>query len=118
MPSALEGIRVLELAPTLPGPYCGRLLAELGADVIKVEAPTGDPLRGLMPDVFRAANRGKRSVVLDLKRAGVAATVERLAVWADVVLEGYRPGVAERLGVGPEHLRAVNPRIVYCRISG
>jgi crotonobetainyl-CoA:carnitine CoA-transferase CaiB-like acyl-CoA transferase len=115
----LDGIRVLEFAWTLPGPYCGLLLAELGADVIKVEPPGfGDSLRQFMPGMFSVFNRGKRSLTLDLKREGASEVVSRLVSLADVVVEGFRPGVAERLGIDASKVRSLNDRLVYCSISG
>jgi crotonobetainyl-CoA:carnitine CoA-transferase CaiB-like acyl-CoA transferase len=110
---------VLEFAWTLPGPYCGQLLADLGASVVKVEPPErGDSLRSVMPGMFAAFNRGKSSLSLDLKNPRSAAVIERLAKAADVVVEGFRPGVADRLGIGSTHLRRINPSLVYCSISG
>jgi alpha-methylacyl-CoA racemase len=126
MTGALGGIRVLDLSRLLPGPFCSLLLADFGADVIKVEDHgMGDYVRWAepMPDhgrsaMFGALNRGKRSIRLDLKQpAGVEAFV-RLAATADVVLESFRPGVMDRLGVGYERLKHKNPGIVYCAISG
>src|SRR5437899_9756518 len=113
----LAGLRVLDLTVWRPGPYATQLLAEIGAEVLKVEPPGGDPMRAY-PDLFASLNANKRSLVLDLKdRAGRARLLE-LAADADVVIEGFRPGVAERLGAGYEHVRAVNPRAIYCSISG
>lgn len=124
-PKPLRGLRVLDLTRLLPGPLASRHLTELGAEVIKIEEPgTGDPGRSLGPmgdahsAFFELLNRGKRSLQLDLKQAEGVAVLLRLAQDADVVLEGFRPGVAARLGVGWEALRAVNPRLVYCAISG
>ena len=117
MPGLLEGVRVLDLSIWRPGPYCTQLLVELGADVVKVEPPGGDPMR-VFPDLFADLNAGKRSVEVDLKDDAGRAAVLGLAADADVVVEGFRPGVAARLGVGPDDVRAVNPRVVYCSISG
>ena len=115
----LLGLTVVDLSSTLPGPYCSQLLADLGARVIKVERPgAGDPLRELMPAMFAAFNRGKRSVTADLKEQAGRDAVLELAAGADVVIEGFRPGVATRLGVGPEAVRGRNSRAVYCSISG
>ncbi|MCO5968565.1 CaiB/BaiF CoA transferase family protein [Actinoallomurus soli] len=111
----LDGLRVLDLTRWRPGPYATQLLAQLGADVLKVEPPGGEPMRAF-PSHFELLNRNKRSVVIDLP-AGAARCLE-LAAGADVLIEGYRPGVADRLGVGHDAVRAVNPRIVYCSISG
>lgn len=114
----LAGRRVLSLAQQLPGPYCGLLLAELGAEVVLVEQiPGGDPAR-VFPSLFAATNRGKRSVALDLKNPAGLAAFDRLVSTADVVLEGFRPGVAERLGIHHERLVELRPRLVSCSISG
>ena len=113
----LEGLRVLDLTIWRPGPYTTQLLAEQGADVLKVEPPGGDPMRS-MPDLFDILGAGKRSIVLDLKTDEGRAECLRLAADADVFVESYRPGVAERLGVGYEAVRAVNPAIVYASVSG
>ena len=120
----LEGIRVLDLTQFLPGPHLTMTMADHGADVIKVEAPGGgDPGReiGLKQDgetvFFRNTNRGKRSICLDLKSEAGRATLWELIDWADVLVESFRPGVADRLGFGAEAVRTRNPRIVYCSIS-
>jgi crotonobetainyl-CoA:carnitine CoA-transferase CaiB-like acyl-CoA transferase len=122
----LAGIRVLDLSRVLAGPYCTMMLADLGAEVIKVEQPeVGDETRGWGPPFvageaayYLAVNRSKRSVALDLKRpADVAAALE-LAARADVVVHNFRPGSIERLGLGYEQLRARTPALVYCAISG
>ena len=120
MTGALDGLRVLELTHVMAGPFCGQVLADMGADVIKVEAPgTGDSSRRSMGTAaFLAVNRNKRSVALDLKDAAHREAFLRLADGADVVLENNRPGVAARLGVDAETLRARNPRLVYASISG
>jgi crotonobetainyl-CoA:carnitine CoA-transferase CaiB-like acyl-CoA transferase len=122
----LNGLRVLDLSRVLAGPYCTMLLADLGADVIKVERPGvgdetrtwGPPFVGGESAYFLAVNRGKRSVALDLHGDRERAVFLRLAAQADVVVENFRTGGAEALGVGYEHVRAVNPRAVYCSISG
>src|SRR4051794_39396037 len=111
----LDGLRVLDLTMWRPGPYATQLLAQLGAEVLKVEPPGGEPMRAFRGH-FDVLNRHKGSVVIDLK-ADAARCLE-LAADADVFVEGYRPGVADRLGVGYEAVRAVNSRIVYCSISG
>jgi crotonobetainyl-CoA:carnitine CoA-transferase CaiB-like acyl-CoA transferase len=113
----LEGLRVLDLTIWRPGPYATQLLAEQGADVLKVEPPGGDPMRS-MPDLFDILGAAKRSIVLDLKDDDDRAQCLDLAVDADVFVESYRPGVAERLGVGYEAVTARNPSIVYASISG
>jgi len=117
---ALDGLRVLELTHVMAGPFCGQVLADMGADVIKVEPPgTGDSSRRSMgTGAFLAVNRNKRSVALDLKDAGHREAFLRLADGADVVLENNRPGVAARLGVDYPALRERNPRLVYASISG
>jgi crotonobetainyl-CoA:carnitine CoA-transferase CaiB-like acyl-CoA transferase len=113
----LDGLRVLDLTIWRPGPYATQLLAEQGADVLKVEPPGGDPMRS-MPDLFDILGAGKRSIVLDLKNDDDRACCLDLAAEADVFVESYRPGVAERLGVGYEAVTARNPSIVYASISG
>jgi crotonobetainyl-CoA:carnitine CoA-transferase CaiB-like acyl-CoA transferase len=120
----LEGIRVIDLSLFLPGPYLTLMLADYGAEVIKVEPPgEGDPTRHLGPRdggetvYFRNLNRGKKSVVVDLKNPQDREALLRLCDGADVFVESFRPGVVDRLGVGYEQLRARNPRIVYCSIS-
>src|SRR5574341_64126 len=113
----LDGITVLDLSTQMPGPYCSMILADLGAEVVKVEAPGGDPLRAY-PPMFDSVNRGKRSIVLDLKTADGKAILGRLAGRADLVLEGFRPGVAARLGVDYASVAKIKPDIIYCSISG
>jgi len=113
----LDGVRVLDLGIWRPVPYATQLLAEMGADVLKVEPPGGDPMR-VFPQLFAILNANKRSVVVDLKTPAGAARVLALAAGADAVMEGFRPGVADRLGVGYEAVQAVNPSVVYCSISG
>ncbi|RJQ75209.1 MAG: CoA transferase [Desulfobacteraceae bacterium] len=118
MAGALDGITVLEMALQYPGPYCSTLLAGLGAEVIKVEMPgTGDAARR-RPAFFDAINRSKSSIALDLKRAGGKEILYRLIQRCDVVTEGFRPGVAARLGIGYATLSAMNPRLIYCSITG
>ncbi|MGX1546251.1 CaiB/BaiF CoA transferase family protein [Streptomyces adustus] len=112
----LSGVRVVELAGIGPGPFAAMLLADLGADVVRVDRP-GGPGLGVAPE-YDVTNRNKRSVVVDLKTAEGPARVLDLASRADILIEGYRPGVAERLGVGPEACHAVNPRLVYGRMTG
>ncbi len=122
---ALDGIRVLDLTRLLPGGFCSWLLADLGAEVIKVEEPgRGDYLRWFPPlrvresGMFLVLNRNKKSVTLNLKSDAGKTVFRKLAATADVVLEGYRPGVMDRLGLGCDALRRVNPRLVYCAITG
>jgi crotonobetainyl-CoA:carnitine CoA-transferase CaiB-like acyl-CoA transferase len=117
MAGQLDGLRVLDLTIWRPGPYSTQLLAELGAEVLKVEPPGGDPMRS-MPDLFDILGAHKRSVTLDLKDEGDRQRCLDLAVDADVFVESYRPGVADRLGVGYDAVSGRNPAIVYCSISG
>ncbi|HEX9903430.1 MAG TPA: CoA transferase [Propylenella sp.] len=121
----LEGMRVIELAHIMAGPVCGLMLADMGADVIKVEKPEGDDSRRFLPpDVngesaaFMMLNRNKRGIVLDLKRDRDREIARRLLRTADVVIENYRRGTMERLGLGYDVLRADNPGLIYCEVSG
>jgi crotonobetainyl-CoA:carnitine CoA-transferase CaiB-like acyl-CoA transferase len=124
MAKPLAGIRVIELANFIAGPFCGTLLADMGADVIKVEPPKGDMARAMPPQMngespsFAALNRNKRSLVLDLKQPAAREVLFKLAASSDVLLEAYRPGALKKLGLGPEEIRAVNPRLVYTSVSG
>src|SRR3954462_10744098 len=102
----------------VPGPFCSAMLADLGADVIKVEPPRGDPGRSYVPVQFNTENRNKRSLALELKKPQAAEVVARLVRNAHVVIEGFRPGVAKRLGIDYETLRAHNGKLIYCSISG
>ncbi len=111
----LGGVRVVDLTSYIAGSYAAMMLADLGADVVKVESPAGDPFREL-PGFF-GWNRGKRSLAVDLKTPEGRAVVDRLVAAGDVLMENMRPGVADRLGVGYERLRALNPRLVYCSIN-
>jgi crotonobetainyl-CoA:carnitine CoA-transferase CaiB-like acyl-CoA transferase len=114
---ALTGVRVLDLGVWRPVPHATALLGEMGASVIKVEPPGGDPLRSF-PDLYTSLNARKRVVEVDLKSRTGRAQVLDLAAGADVVAEGFRPGVMERLGVGYEIVRNSNPGIVYCSVTG
>ncbi len=114
----LAGVRVVDFSMFVPGPFCSAILADLGADVIKVEPPKGDPGRGYVPVQFRTENRNKRSIAIDLKNEKSKGIVARLAKHADVAIEGFRPGVAKRLGIDAEALRKANAKIVCCSISG
>ncbi|MDX2156862.1 MAG: CoA transferase [Hyphomicrobiaceae bacterium] len=114
----LKDVKVVDFSLLLPGPFATVMLADLGADVIKVEPPTGDFARHMPVAMFRMANRNKRSMALDLKHPDAAGVVARLARWADVAIEGYRAGVADRLGIGYAALSGLNPAIVYCSLSG
>lgn len=119
----LKGFRILDMSSLLPGPMCSLFLADLGAEVIKIESPKGDMMRYLEVEsgkspYFEALNRNKKSVVIDLKTKEGKSIFLKLAKEADVVIEGMRPGKASILGVGYDSVRRVNPRIVYCSISG
>ncbi|WP_198671098.1 CaiB/BaiF CoA transferase family protein [Oceanibium sediminis] len=120
----LDGIRIVDFSRVLAGPYCSALLGDLGAEIIKVEPPQGDDQRvmGVIRDGesvnFALLNRGKKSICLDLKDPGGLETARRLAATADVVLENFRPGVAARLGISYDDLRAEKPDLIYCSISG
>jgi alpha-methylacyl-CoA racemase len=119
----LTGVRILDLSRFAPGAYCTLLLADLGADVVKVEAPgAGDGLRGMYGGGFDAAhvalNRGKRSIVLDLRHDRAATVLERLVGWAHVVVESHRPGQLDRFGLGYEPMTADHPHVVWCSITG
>jgi crotonobetainyl-CoA:carnitine CoA-transferase CaiB-like acyl-CoA transferase len=124
MAKPLAGIRVLELANFIAGPFCGTLLSDMGADIVKVEPPKGDMARAMPPQIngespsFAALNRNKRSIVLDLKQPAAREVLLKLAAESDVFLEAYRPGALKKLGLGPDEVRAVNPRIVYTSVSG
>jgi len=113
----LEGMKVLDPSWWRPMPHATQILADLGAQVLKIEPPGGDPMRAY-PDIFAGLARHKRSIVLDLKSDDGRARALELAAEADVFCEAWRPGVAERLGLGYDALRAVNPSIIYCSISG
>lgn len=123
MGGALDGIRVIELANYVSGPYAGMMLADFGAEVIKIEVPgTGDPFRGWgtvdYSPTFGSVNRSKKSVVLDLKTTDGKAAAAKLIAGADVVIENFRPGTLERLGLGYDELRDGNPRLIWCSITG
>ena len=123
-PAALEGIRVLDVTQVMAGPFCAMMLADLGAAVIKVEPPAGDSTRqmpgasGTDSPSFNAVNRGKRSIVLNLKTAEGRTVFARLAQSSDILIENYRPGVMTSLGLGSAALSAANPRLIYASISG
>jgi CoA:oxalate CoA-transferase len=120
----LDGIRVLDFSIMLAGPYCARLLADVGADVIKIEPPEGDDMRLRTPvrdghsAYFGQLNAGKRSLALDLKNTDAIKLVHQLIAETDILVENFRPGVMDRLGLGYDALRAINPRLIYCSISG
>jgi formyl-CoA transferase len=121
---ALAGLRVIDLTQVMAGPFCTMLLADLGADVIKIEPPTGDSTRTMPGAVgtdspsFNAVNRGKRSVVLDLKTTQGVDAAKALVRTADILVENYRPGAMDKLGLGYAALSAINPRLIYASISG
>jgi crotonobetainyl-CoA:carnitine CoA-transferase CaiB-like acyl-CoA transferase len=122
----LDGFRVLDFTQNIAGPMAGQVLADLGAEVIKIEAPAGEAARHItavlpgrppLATLFLPHNRGKKSVVADLTSDETKQQILRLADTADVVLEGFRPGVMERLGLGPDELRSRNPKLIYARLS-
>jgi formyl-CoA transferase len=122
---ALAGLRVVDQTQVMAGPFCSMLLADLGADVVKVEPPGGEETRAMPPTLppgisaaFLAVNRNKRGLLLDLKQPEGVAVLKTLAATADVLVENYRPGVARRLGVDYATLAPLNPRLIYCSISG
>ena len=112
----LNNIRVLDFGQYIAGPFAAMLLAEQGADVIKVERPAGDPMRG--EDAFMVWNRSKKGITLDLKKTEGLKIALDLAKKADVIIENFKPGVADRLGIGYDKIKELNPRAVYCSISG
>jgi len=124
MPGSLDGIRVLDVTQVMAGPFCAMMLADLGADVIKIEPPPGDSTRqmpgaiGADSPSFNAVNRGKRSVVINLKAPEGREIATRLAQSTDILVENYRPGVMDALGLGYATLSARNPRLIYASISG
>ncbi len=125
MKDCLEGLRVIDFSQWLPGPHAALILADLGADVLKVEPPGGDPMRDMEPKGgdgvsagYNATNGGKLVLRLDLKSVSGAAVFRRLAAKADVLLESFRPGVMDRLGFSAAALRALNPRLVHTALSG
>src|SRR4051794_25344514 len=123
-PRPLSGIRVLDFTRVLSGPHCGRMLTDLGADVIKIEPPAGDltrfatPRRNGLSSYFVQQNVGKRNISIDLGSEQGVQVVAELVPHVDVVLENYRPGVMDRLGLGPDQLCSHNQRLIYASISG
>ncbi|MDI4232810.1 CoA transferase [Bradyrhizobium sp. Arg237L] len=121
---SLDGLRVLDFSTTIAGPHCTRMLADLGADVIKIEPAEGEmmrtrpPVRKLCSTAFGQLNVGKKSLTLDLKSAEGAEVVRRLVATADILVENFRPGVMQRLRLDYASLRGLNPRLIYCSISG
>jgi crotonobetainyl-CoA:carnitine CoA-transferase CaiB-like acyl-CoA transferase len=122
MAKVLQGVRVVEQGTFITGPAASVLLADLGADVVKVEQPAGDPFRafrgGLYSPHYQTYNRNKKSVTLDTREKADLALFDRLIREADVYIQNFRPGVAEKLGAGEARLRELNPRLIYCAISG
>lgn len=126
LPGPLDGVRVLDLTRVVAGPYCAMFLGDLGAEVVKVEQPgTGDDTRGWGPPFtggesayYLCINRNKKSIALDLKSAKEVELVRQLAQAADVVIENFRPGTMERLGLGEKELREINPRLIYASLTG
>ena len=124
MTRPLDGLRILDFSTTIAGPHCSRLLADMGADVVKVEAPEGDLMRSRpvqrdgFSTMFGQLNAGKKSIVLDLKKPDAVAAIKKLAATVDILVENYRPGVMKRLGLDYAELSKVNPRLIYCAISG
>lgn len=123
-PRALEGVRVLDVTQFMAGPFCSTILADLGADVIKIEPPSGDSTRqmvgasGSESPSFNAVNRGKRSLIVNLKLPAGQQLAKRLAQSSDILIENYRPGVMAAFGLGYDALAAVNPKLIYASISG
>ncbi len=124
MPYLLEGVKVLDFTRVLAGPFASRILADLGADVVKVEPPEGDMTRGMgrringISGYYTQQNVGKRAICVDLTKPGATELMLRLAAEADVVLENFRPGIMSSFGLGWEQLSAVNPRLIMLSISG
>lgn len=122
MQPVLSGVRVVEQGTFITGPCAGMMLADLGADVVKVESPSGDPYRsyqgGQFSPHFQAYNRNKRSLVLDLNTGGDRALFDDLIRNADIYIQNFRPGTAAKLGAGVQRLQTLNPRLIYCSISG
>jgi CoA:oxalate CoA-transferase len=123
-PRPLSGVRILDFSTTIAGPHCSRLMADLGAEVIKIESTEGDlmrtrpVLRDGASTMFGQLNVGKQSIVLDLKRPEAIAVVKKLVLTVDIVIENYRPGVMKRLGLDYPELARINPKLIYCAISG
>ena len=114
----LQGLKVVDFSMLLPGPLTTLILGDLGAEIIKVEPPGGDYARHMKSHMFDGANRGKKSISLNMKAPGARRIVEKLAAKGDVAIEGFRPGVADKLGFGSKALHAINPDLVYCSLSG
>jgi crotonobetainyl-CoA:carnitine CoA-transferase CaiB-like acyl-CoA transferase len=124
MTRPLDGLRILDFSTTIAGPHCSRLLADMGADVVKVESPEGDLMRSRpvqrdgFSTMFGQLNAGKKSIMLDLKKPEAVAAIKKLVATVDILVENYRPGVMKRLGLDYAELSKVNPRLIYCAISG
>ena len=114
----LEGIKILDLSSQVPGPYCSMLLADLGAEVIKIENIDGGDQSRLLPFLFNGINRNKKSISLNLKSSDAKGIFYRMAEKADVILEGFRPGVCKKLNIDYETIKEINPKIIYCSITG
>ena len=117
-PGPLSGIVVVEAAGLGAAPFGGMMLADMGADVIRIDRPSGTAIPVPGPNAAAVVDRGRRSVAVDLKHPDAAAVVQRLVADADVFIEGNRPGVMESLGLGPDVLLAANPRLIYGRLTG
>ena len=123
MSGPLDGLTVIEMGSLIAGPFCGQLMGDIGADVIKIEAPgDGDPMRqwgqGAKPAWWRVIGRNKRSLALDLRQARGQEIARQLAAKADILIENFRPGTLEKWGMSPEVLHAINPRLIIVRVSG
>lgn len=124
MTRPLDGLRILDFSTTIAGPHCSRLLADMGADVVKIESPEGELMRSRpvqrdgFSTMFGQLNAGKKSIVLDLKKPESIAAVKKLIATVDILVENYRPGVMKRLGLDYAELAKINPRLIYCAISG
>lgn len=124
MTRPLDGLRILDFSTTIAGPHCSRLLADMGASVVKIESPEGDLMRSRpvqrdgFSTMFGQLNAGKKSIVLDLKKPDSIAAVKKLIATVDILVENYRPGVMKRLGLDYPELAKINPRLIYCAISG
>ena len=124
MSRPLDGLRILDFSTTIAGPHCSRLLADMGAEVVKVESAEGDLMRSRpvqrdgFSTMFGQLNAGKKSIVLDLKKPDSVAAIKKLIATVDILVENYRPGVMKRLGLDYAELAKLNPRLIYCAISG
>jgi alpha-methylacyl-CoA racemase len=114
----LSGFRIVEMAGIGPAPFCAMMLADMGAEVVRIDRETAVDLGVEMPAKFNVSNRGRRSIALNLKSPEGIETVKKLVAKADAIIEGFRPGVMERLGLGPDDLLAINPKLVYGRVTG